>query len=1270
MHFKQSISLIIIISFAFTSVMSPRHSYSSTSLTKNVQFVLNLPSPGQRISLSNTFFPTVIKGIKIFPDNPLRFNFIVDTGDTALESDDLKKESVKLIKYFLASLTIPKEEMWVNLSPYEKNRIIPHAFGETEMGRDLLAQDYILKQLTASLMYPENELGEEFWNKIYKKSFELYGTTEIPVNTFNKVWIIPEKAGVYTTKNFAFVMESHLKVMLEEDYVAMSNQKNIAKSRAPAWDMAMANSVGTGSPGLSIDKPRTDKPVQLKEGLEPSPTGNDIANGIIREIIIPAIEKEVNQGKNFAQLRQIYHSMILATWFKRNLQQSMLGKAYVNQNKTAGIDVVDKKIKLKIYHQYLEAFKKGVFNYIREEYDPHTRKIEARKYFSGGIKGMLVGELDEDFTVEQLKTQAKEAKFQNISVILNPLENKNAASRQQASAPLTKSINDIDNITNILFLLNKTEVSPEDLANKFLHDLQMDQENYPEMLGRIELDIRKLVTMLAQGFGHQNLRLLQALDYFGHRNLELLQALDDFDNNTLIKEQELFKEIVKVGQSKPSDPLLRQVSFLILLHDTLIYFKNHQNNTSFTIEDAKQFYEDVIKPQIGYPSPTMISLIPPLRNNGFDIKREIDITKTLQSILIERSKNFVLSGKPSYIYLGITLLVLSPILYIQLGLTPLTDYYFHRKNQEYNKLLHQRQVIFANILTAYLKKKRNLLDGLSKFLLDDLSEKENYLENSKKVERLLSVFSIIGSGYPPPGLATQEEMMPEKENMVNISIAGQIAKNVLSFLEEGSKAAKAHFILMSIRSIQVKRINDKDIAMTTSGLMFREGQPVFVDFKKPIPLHYIFTRDDFFQHRLRKTGIPIPYHSMTDPYISKKDIAAMILDNFGEDIHIPETLALIVSKIGERKFNRRRKQGSPHVKKLYLNPTSPKLEKKVRAVLIDFLNDNNLKKAVIKPNEGSLGQDVHFLNHKNISEKLEDILLLLRSEKNILLQRRITPPLIMKNGELLDWNLRVYTSIDENNEPIVSDTVVRIGQSGTAVNLSLDATPLTLNEIGDLLHLSPDKFTQLKEVIQKAAEQSHMALAKAMIKDKVIKNIAEMTDFIGMDIMVTRNKDEKFKAYIIEVDGHYAGGMWALDNHLKNLRHKGIMIDPDSIGRSTRDWVKTAIRKAQKYASTLPEIIPVLEDNHSSEIDDTREPSSSSPAKGGIDLNPDLLDLQIKHDSSNVPRPVFQHPIETMNIQGFLPVIINVTPVTNFIDFLGLTDKTDDSENISFRSPI
>ena len=39
-----------------------------------------------------------------------------------------------------------------------------------------------------------------------------------------------------------------------------------------------------------------------------------------------------------------------------------------------------------IYHQYLLAFKKGVYNYIKEDHDLMTGQRIPRKYFSGGVR--------------------------------------------------------------------------------------------------------------------------------------------------------------------------------------------------------------------------------------------------------------------------------------------------------------------------------------------------------------------------------------------------------------------------------------------------------------------------------------------------------------------------------------------------------------------------------------------------------------------------------------------------------------------------------------------------------------------------------------------------------------------------------------------------------------------------------------------------------------------------------------------------------------------
>jgi hypothetical protein len=200
----------------------PTNSFATPNFDINA-----LPIPGKMLDPSASFNPTLVKGLHLHADNPLRFDFIVDASQKDI--DQIEEEGMKLVKYFLGSLTIPESQQWVNLSPYEKSRILPKSFEQTEMGRDLLAQDYLLKQLTASFINPEKDLGKEFWQNVYQKSREQFGTTQIPVNTFNKVWIVADKAKLFAQNNTVYIVDSHLKVMLEEDYLARDAQKSSSK---------------------------------------------------------------------------------------------------------------------------------------------------------------------------------------------------------------------------------------------------------------------------------------------------------------------------------------------------------------------------------------------------------------------------------------------------------------------------------------------------------------------------------------------------------------------------------------------------------------------------------------------------------------------------------------------------------------------------------------------------------------------------------------------------------------------------------------------------------------------------------------------------------------------------------------------------------------------------------------------------------------------------------------------------------------------------------
>ncbi len=423
-------SLISVLVFAFLATsLGPVPKADAAEL-------LSLPVPGTMVSLSPAYAPVMIKGLTVHKDNPFLFDFIVDPGDSdslplvgRAREGGLKQEANKLIKYFLASLTIPEKNLWVNLSPYEKDRMIPEELSKTEMGRDLLAQDYLLKQITASLIYPEKELGKSFWDKVYTKAQQMYGTTEIPVNTFNKVWIMADKAEVFEHNQTAFVTGSHLKVMLEEDYLALE------KSQRQTGDMLRKPEGIATCPQAGC---------QANEGLTMKATQrnapNALASQIVRELILPELEKEVNTGKNFANLRQIFNSLILASWYKKNLKQALLNQVYSDKSKVKGLEFFPSPglrpyravgpeggrgegrgdIE-QIYHRYLQAYKKGVFNYIKEDINQSKNTTVPRKYFSGGWRGHVPLHVEKDFAMgaKALENSLSDKALVSMAVALN-----------------------------------------------------------------------------------------------------------------------------------------------------------------------------------------------------------------------------------------------------------------------------------------------------------------------------------------------------------------------------------------------------------------------------------------------------------------------------------------------------------------------------------------------------------------------------------------------------------------------------------------------------------------------------------------------------------------------------------------------------------------------------------------------------------------------------------------------------------------------------------
>lgn len=310
--------------------------YDIVVKTESSSDSLNLPHPTKLLKSGSKTTPIVLRGISIDPENPLKIKFILDEGNYGRDKTEIEKEAQRLVSYFLSALTLPQDDLWVNLSPYEEDRIISNSLVKTEMGRDLLAQDYILKQLAASLTHPDSQLGESYWNaQGAGKSLAL-----------NKIWITPENAKIYADETKAIVFNATLAIRTAKDFNALKQDKNIRGA---------------------------------------------VSHNTIDKELLDMLSNEVNQGEHFNRLRQIYHSLLLANWFKQRVKHSFYDKLYLDKSKTAGITIDDPQIKNRIFNRYLESFNKGVFKFVRR--DSFKTK---RLYFSGGMV-MKLAEANIDF---------------------------------------------------------------------------------------------------------------------------------------------------------------------------------------------------------------------------------------------------------------------------------------------------------------------------------------------------------------------------------------------------------------------------------------------------------------------------------------------------------------------------------------------------------------------------------------------------------------------------------------------------------------------------------------------------------------------------------------------------------------------------------------------------------------------------------------------------------------------------------------------------------
>ena len=164
------------------------------------------------------------------------FQLLLDKGDMGVVGNGLKPfptqedETRELMNYFLIGLSLPNDKFWVNLRPDAPEQIIDPELEKTDMGRIMLEADLQLKKDTAGLTSPQNPEGKEYWDKLYKRAGELFGTENITIPTLTRPWIVPGEVIIRESEGSSYIYKANLKVMLEEDYLKSSGHQG---TRAP-----------------------------------------------------------------------------------------------------------------------------------------------------------------------------------------------------------------------------------------------------------------------------------------------------------------------------------------------------------------------------------------------------------------------------------------------------------------------------------------------------------------------------------------------------------------------------------------------------------------------------------------------------------------------------------------------------------------------------------------------------------------------------------------------------------------------------------------------------------------------------------------------------------------------------------------------------------------------------------------------------------------------------------------------------------------------------
>ena len=360
----------------------------------------------QEIELTR-YNPPTLKSLIVHPESQDNyFDFILDIADAPViarspsqnvSGDDLsseakdesslaKEEAIsetnlepiakELIDYFFLGITLPSDDLWVNLNSVRESEITSPRLSLTDIGKVLLEADLTLKKDCSRFTDPRTKTGKEYWDNLQRRlNEEGLDTQQLPIG--NRFWIVPEEAVVEEDKEHhtVTIVSSKLKVCLEQEYLKLNHNNN----------------------QLIASTPQTPKELLTQQ----------ICDYTMKQTILPHIQERVNYAQEYAKLRQVYNSLILAEYYKQRYHNGLgLYPKLINQAHIQGLESTQSWNTQDFYQAYVKSAQEGEYTFSQQEYDPYLASMVKKYYFYGGV---LISQL-RDVLQAKVKTSSSALK--------------------------------------------------------------------------------------------------------------------------------------------------------------------------------------------------------------------------------------------------------------------------------------------------------------------------------------------------------------------------------------------------------------------------------------------------------------------------------------------------------------------------------------------------------------------------------------------------------------------------------------------------------------------------------------------------------------------------------------------------------------------------------------------------------------------------------------------------------------------------------------------